>query len=114
MNEGNHEVRAARGFQAVRTNGLAPYPGEDEDWWKNRVSTLQALATLDPKGNPTARLAVVDKAQVARRTTEGFDRERDKMIAVCSQCHSENFVKNELGKGDAIIRCGDELLAEAI
>jgi len=114
MPDGDHEVRTAWGFLAVRTNGLAPYPGEDEEWWNDRVTILQALGVLDPKGNPTARLDVVDKAQVARLTAEGFDREREKMIAVCSQCHSENFAKNELEKGDAIIRRGDELLAEAI
>lgn len=114
MSGGNHEVRTAWGFLAVRTNGLAPYPGEDEQWWKDRVTILQALGVLDPKGNPTARLDVVDKAQVARLTAEGFDREREKMIAVCSDCHSENFAKNELEKGDAIIQRGDELLAEAI
>lgn len=114
MSGGNHEVRTAWGFLAVRTNGLAPYPGEDEQWWKDRVTILQALGVLDPKGNPTARLDVVDKAQVARLTAEGFDREREKMIAICSDCHSENFAKNELEKGDAIIQRGDELLAEAI
>jgi len=114
MPDGDHEVRTAWGFLAVRTNGLAPYPGEDEEWWKDRVTILQALGVLDPEGNPTARLDVVDKAQVARLTAEGFDREREKMLAVCSQCHSENFAKNELEKGDAIIRRGDELLAEAI
>lgn len=33
MAGGNHEVRTAWGFLAVRTNGLAPYPGESEQWW---------------------------------------------------------------------------------
>ena len=32
----------------------------------------------------------------------------------CSECHSENFARSELEKGDQIIRRGDELLAEAI
>ncbi len=114
MPKGDHEVRTAWGFLAVRTNGLAPYPGEDEEWWANRVTILQALGVLDPDGNPTARLDIVDKAQVARLTAEGFDKERAKMIEVCSQCHSENFARAELAKGDDIIRRGDKLLAEAI
>ena len=114
MADGNHEVRTAWGFLAVRTNGLAPYPGEDEEWWKDRVTILQALGVLSPEGKPTARLDVVAKAQVARLTKEDFDREREKMIANCSKCHSENFAKAELAKGDQLIREGDKLLAEAI
>jgi len=114
MPEGDHEVRTAWGFLAVRTDGLAPYPGEDPEWWADRVTILQALGVLDPEGNPTARLDVVKAAQVARLTAEDFDREREKMIQVCSGCHSENFARAELKKGDDIIREGDRLLAEGI
>ncbi len=114
MVDGDHEVRTAWGFLGVRTNGLAPYPGEDDEWWANRVTILQALGVLDPDGNPTPRLDVVANAQVARLSAEDFDKERNKMIAVCSDCHSENFARAELEKGDQIIRRGDELLAEAI
>jgi hypothetical protein len=44
MPKGNHEVRTAWGFLALRTNGLAPYPGEDEEWWSDRVTILKGLA----------------------------------------------------------------------
>ncbi len=114
MPDGDHEVRTAWGFLAVRTDGLAPYPGEDEEWWANRVTILQALGVLDPDGNPTPRLDVVAGADVARLSADSFDKERAKMLAVCSDCHSENFAKSELEKGDQIIREGDKLLAEAI
>ncbi len=114
MVDGNHEVRTAWGFLAVRTNGLAPYPGEDEDWWADRVTILQALGVLDPEGNPTPRLDVVQQADLARLTKEDFDRERTKMLGVCSQCHSDNFASAELGKGDQMIRETDRLLAKAI
>ncbi|MFQ6615809.1 MAG: multiheme c-type cytochrome [Fidelibacterota bacterium] len=114
MPGGDHEVRTAWGFLAVRTNGLAPYPGEDETWWQDRVTILQALGVLDPEGNPTARLDVVKQLQVARLTKEDFDVEREKMINTCNQCHSENFARAELTKGDDIIREGDKLLAQAI
>ncbi len=114
MQEGNHEVRTAWGFLAVRTNGLAPYPGESESWWKDRVTILQALGVLDPQGNPTNRLEMVQNADVARLSTESFDQERAKMLKTCTQCHSENFARAELSKADKTIENGDRLLAEAI
>jgi ssDNA-binding Zn-finger/Zn-ribbon topoisomerase 1 len=114
MPKGDHEVRTAWGFLAVRTNGLAPYPGEDEQWWADRVTILQALGVLDPEGKPTARLDLVAQADVARLKAEDFDRERAKMIAVCGECHSENFAREELAKGDGMIRSADRLMAEAI
>ncbi len=114
MPDGDHEVRTAWGFLGVRTDGLAPYPGESDEWWADRVTILQALGVLDPEGNPTARLDVVAGAQVARLSAEEFDAERAKMIAVCSDCHSENFAKEELAKGDGMIREADKLLAAAI
>ncbi len=58
MGDGNHEVRTAWGFLALRTNGLAPYPGESDEWWADRVTILQALGVLDPEGNPTGRMEV--------------------------------------------------------
>ena len=114
MPDGDHEVRTAWGFLAVRTDGLAPYPGEDPEWWADRVTILQALGVLAPDGTPTARLEVVQQAQVARLTKEDFDRERHKMLTVCSECHSDNFAAAELEKGDRMIRAVDRLMAEAI
>lgn len=109
MPDGNHEVRTAWGFLAVRL----PL-SEDEVWAADQVTILQALGVLDPEGNPTARLDVVRAADVARLTAEDFDRERNNMIAVCSDCHSESFAREELGATDELIRQGDHLLAEAI
>jgi hypothetical protein len=57
---------------------------------------------------------VVAAAQVARLSAEEFDKERAKMIKVCSDCHSENFAKEEMAKGDALIERIDRLMAEAI
>jgi hypothetical protein len=114
MTDGNHEVRTAWGFLAVRTNGLAPYPGESEQWWADRVTILQGLGVLDPEGNPTARLDLVSNAQVARLTTEAFDKERAKMVAACTKCHAPTFAKEELAKGDQLIEKIDRLMAEGI
>jgi hypothetical protein len=51
---------------------------------------------------------------VARLDAESFNKERDKMIKTCTQCHAESFARGELEKGDDIIRQADHLLAEAI
>jgi len=75
---------------------------------------LQGLGVLDPDGNPTARLDVVKAADLARLTQEDWQQERDEMINTCNQCHSVNFVKAELEKGDAMIKDADHLMAEAI
>jgi hypothetical protein len=109
MQDGDHEVRTAWGFLAVRL----PLP-EDPQWKADQTTILQALGVLDPEGNPTARLEVVKAAQVARLTQEEFDTERNKMLDVCSQCHSESFALAELEKGDDLIREVDHLLAEGI
>ena len=53
-------------------------------------------------------------ADVARVDQASFDAEREKLIGVCSQCHSENFARGEIAKGDDMIREADHLLAEAI
>jgi hydroxylamine dehydrogenase len=109
MQDGNHTNMTAWGFLAVRL----PMP-EDKQWAADRTTILQALGVLDPKGNPTERLAIVKSAEVARMTQDAWQKERDKMVNICSQCHSGNFAKGELEKGDNMIRQADHLMAEAI
>ncbi|HXE74512.1 MAG TPA: multiheme c-type cytochrome [Candidatus Xenobia bacterium] len=109
MQNGDHEVRTAWGFLAVRL----PMP-EDPQWAADRATILQGLGVLDPQGQPTARLEVVKAAQVARLTQEEWQQERDKMIRTCNQCHSVNFARAELEKSDELIREADRLMAEAI
>jgi len=114
MKDGDHGVMTAWGFLALRTNGLAPYPGEDEQWWADRVTILQALGVLDDEGNPTPRLDVVAGAKVARLSAEEWDKERAEMLETCKECHSESFAKEQLGTGDLLIREIDHVFAEAI
>ena len=109
MQEGNHANRTAWGFLALRL----PMP-EDKEWAANRATILQGLGVLDPSGKPTARLDVVKAADLVRLTQEDWQKERDKMLKTCNQCHSVNFAKAELGKGDMMIREADRLMAEAI
>jgi hypothetical protein len=109
MQNGNHEVRTAWGFLAVRL----PMP-EDKQWADDRVTILKALGVLDPNGNTTGRLGVVKAADVVRLTQEDWQKERDKMLTTCKQCHSKDFANGELQKGDDMIKNADHLMADAI
>ncbi|HEX8813949.1 MAG TPA: multiheme c-type cytochrome [Terriglobales bacterium] len=109
MQNGDHGVRTAWGFLAVRL----PLP-EDKQWAADRATILQALGVLDPSGKPTALVATVQAADLARLTQEDWQKERDKMLATCSQCHSSNFAKEQLQAGDDMIRNADHLMAQAI
>jgi len=109
MQDGNHEVRTAWGFLAVRL----PLP-EDKQWASDRATILKALGVLDPAGKPTARAGVVKAGDVARLDVKAWQTERDKMLKTCSQCHSENFALEELEKGDRMIQAANHLMAEAI
>jgi cytochrome c553 len=109
MPDGDHGVKTAWGFLAVRL----PLP-EDKQWAEDRTTILQGLGVLDPDGKPTPRLDVVKAADVARLTQEDWQKQRDKMVKVCNECHSANFAKGELEKGDKMIREADHLMAEGI
>jgi hypothetical protein len=86
MQNGDHGVRTAWGFLAVRL----PLP-EDKQWAADRATILQALGVLDPDG-----------------------KERDKMLKTCNQCHSGNFARQQLEAGDDMIKNADHLMAQAI
>ena len=75
---------------------------------------FRALGFLTLMGNLQARLDVVKAADVARLTQEDWQKERDKMIKTCNRCHSVNFARGELAKGDQMIKEVDRLMAEAI
>ena len=109
MQNGDHANLTGWGFLAVRL----PMPA-DNIWAADRATILQGLGVLDPTWKPTGRLEVVKEAKVARLTQEEWQKERDKMLGICNQCHSANFAKGELEKGDAMIREADRLMAEAI
>ncbi len=109
MQGGDHGVRTAWGFLAVRL----PMP-EDKEWAADRATILEALGVLSPEGKPTPRLDVVKAADVARLTQEEWQKDRDKMIDTCRKCHSINFARSELEKGDQMIKAADHLMAEGI
>jgi hydroxylamine dehydrogenase len=106
---GTHTNRTAWGFLALRL----PMP-QDKDWAADCVTILQGLGVLDPQGKPTPRLDAVKSVDMVRLTEEDFQKERAKILTVCMNCHSGQFAKDELAKGDALIRESDHLMAEGI
>jgi hypothetical protein len=109
MQNGNHEVRAAWGFLAVKL----PLPA-DKRWAADQATILQALGVLDPDGKPTKLVDVIQAADVARLDQASWQAERDKTLNTCKQCHAGDFAKLQLQYGDDMIRNADHLMAEAI
>jgi len=108
MPNGDHSVRTAWGFLALRL------PEKDPEWLKYRQKILIGLGVLTPEGKPTARLDVVKVGKLARLTAEEWQAERDRMIRVCANCHARTFAQQNLEAGDAIIKDSDKLVAQAI
>jgi hydroxylamine dehydrogenase len=109
MKDGNHSVRAAWGFLGIRL----PMP-EDKQWAADRTTILEAMGMLKPGGKTAPRFEVMKTDDVIRMTQEEWQKDRDKMIDTCHQCHSINFARSELEKGDRMIKSADHLMAEAI
>jgi hydroxylamine dehydrogenase len=57
---------------------------------------------------------VVKSADVARLTAETWQKERDAMLKTCTNCHAASFGKEEMRKGDDMVRQADHLMADAI
>lgn len=109
LQEGTHENRTAWGYMGIRM----PLP-EDPDWARDRTTILHGLGILDASGNTTPRAETMESIDVARMTNEAWQAQRDKMIKTCQDCHSVNFARTELEKGDSMVREADALMAEAI
>ncbi len=108
MPDGNHRVFSAWGFLAVRL------PEKDKEWMGYRATILKGLGVLDPNGKPTARLNVVKSGKLARLTEEEFQAERKRIVKVCNQCHSPDFVKQNMKNADLMVRESDKLFSRAI
>jgi hydroxylamine dehydrogenase len=107
---GTHENKTAWGFLGVRL----PLP-ENKQWAADRVIILKALGVLNPvTGAPTARLDAVKSVDMVRLTEEAWLTEREKMIKICSKCHSEQYTREQLVMGDSMMQKADRLLADGI
>ena len=117
MPKGNHSVLTPWGFVALvafegRPEGLELV--EDPEWEAAKVEVLKALRVLDPEGNPTPILDAVVQLRVVRVTPEEFFQARERLLEVCSGCHSRDFALNYLKAADRVIRESTIQLAEAV
>ena len=87
-------MKTAWGLFGVR----APL-SDDPKWQADQVTILQALGALDLTGKPTALFDALKSIDAFRSTKEDWQKERDKMIKTCSQCHTTNFCKNRTREG---------------
>ncbi|VAX11125.1 Hydroxylamine oxidoreductase (Fragment) [hydrothermal vent metagenome] len=109
MQDGDHGVMTAWGFLALRL------PEDDKEWMGYRTKILEGLGITLSTSEGTRRIKdIVVSGDMARLTKEGWQEQRNKMIKVCAQCHSESWGKGELDKADRIIKAADKLMAEAI
>jgi hypothetical protein len=110
MKDGSHNNHTAWGFLGVRL----PLP-DNEQWKDDQIVILKALGVLDPEtGKPGPVYGAVTAVDLARTSEEAFNTERNKMLATCSECHSNQYAKERLENGDAMIQKADRLMAEAI
>jgi len=94
--DGTHQNETAWGFLGVRL----PLP-EDKQEAADRVTILKALGVLNPEtGEPTAILDAVKAVRMAKLDQASWEKERNKMLDTCSNCHSRSFAKNQLDMGD--------------
>ena len=110
MKDGDHNNRTAWGFLGVRL----PLP-EDPQWKADQITILKALAVLNPEtGEPGPVYAAVAAVDLARLDKESFDKERNKMISICSECHSEAYATERLNLGDSFFPEIDRMMADGI
>ncbi len=108
MPEGDHTVKTAWGFLAVR---LAE---KDEEWAGYRNTIFKGLGVIDADGKPTERFQVVVAGDVARTTAEEWDKQRQRVLDQCANCHARSFATTKLDQADQVIKEADKLMAEGV
>jgi hypothetical protein len=108
MPEGNHGVSTSWGYFGLRL------PEPDSEWAEYRKSILKGLGVLHLDGKPRSWKERSEKGQIFNISLlKEWKEQREKMISICSQCHAENYAREELKKCDEILKLSDQLMYEA-
>jgi hypothetical protein len=109
MPQGSHGVSTSWGYFALRL------PEPDSEWKNYRKSIFKGLGILNPDGTTRSWDERVERGQLFTISLlEEWTEKREKMISICSQCHAENYARDELKKCDEILKQSDKLMSEAI
>lgn len=108
MPKGNHGVRTAWSLLGLRASG------KDPEWAESRKTILRWLGLIDAAGKPAAGLEEPKAQGIVLLSYDRWKRQRDRMVDICSSCHSRLFVLEKMGEVDSIIKKTDRLMADAI
>lgn len=98
MPSGNHKALTAWGFYGLR--------GEEADprWKENRDLVAKIPMRLGPGKAPNAMRGSMDE----------WNTLRSEMVATCKNCHSESFAREQLARGDAVLKATDAVTADIV
>ncbi len=108
MSEGNHAVNTAWSFLGMRLSD------DDPDWKKHREIYFNGLGFFNEEGFVADELKAIISGHEGELSSEFWQAERDKMIKVCSQCHTAGYSRDVFKKADAAVKACDELIVKAI
>ena len=108
MPGGDHRVRTAVGFLGLDLTS------QDPEMQQYQAVILKGLGVLDADGNPTALMDVVKAGDLARLDAETFQAERKRITDTCKQCHSANFVNENIKNADLQLKEVNKVFADAI
>jgi len=108
MPRGNHGVETAWSLLALRAKG------KDPEWAESRKTILRWLGFIDAAGQPMKGLDEPKAQVIVLRSYEEWRQQRDRMVDICSACHSRLFVQERMVEVDSIIKKADKLMADAI
>ncbi len=108
MPKGNHGVKTAWSLLALRASG------KDPEWAEFRKTILRWLGFIDAAGKPTEGLDQLKARGIVLLSHDEWQEQRNRMVGICSTCHSRLFVLEKMGEVDNIIKKADHLMADAI
>ncbi len=108
MPDGNHAINASWGFRGMRLSE------KDTDWKKSRDLFFNGLGFYDDKGDVSEDLKAIISGTDEQFSKEAWFETRNKMVKICSQCHTSSFSNDILNEADNTIKECDKLLVKAI
>lgn len=110
MDRGDHKITTYWGILAVP---LVLVDG-DEEWFGYKKTILKGLGMSIENGKPTGRQDIIDAGILSELSRTDWIGQRETMVGICKQCHTESYVTEKFREADTIMKASDALMAEAI